>query len=224
MSTRILCLILIFTYCQNKNNINEKYLKKEFSVKDTIETIYLGKLVDNKKYFLKFIYKDPLIGGKCFLIQVANNKNDTLSVESLNRISFERVNICDYNFDGLKDLDIITRPENRSGENTNHSIWLQFDKTIKKAKVPDVSNLKIDTCRHTLLSWYNGRKYCELKRLIWQGDSLTVTELLSAEEKEIYWLVSKYIIMGSVSKCNYNKTLKDYPEELLNKFYTVKCK
>jgi hypothetical protein len=188
----------------------------------TLETISLGELIRGKQYYLIFKYRDPLFYGKMYFVQKTENSTDTLFCDNIARAFYDTVKIADFNFDGFKDIDIITRPQNRSGANTNNHILLQKKQTFVKTKENGLSNVLRDTCRHILSSFYQGRNDCDFAHLSWENDSLVTIESLSIYEKDRKWYILKVIYVNKIKQQVMDSTM-NYPTEYIERFYDSKC-
>lgn len=125
------------------------------------------------KYSTSNIFLDS-----AFLIDANHNVNGIEIGGLFSSIIYGR----DYNFDGIPDIDIITRPSVRSGANTIHCLVLASDSGYFQADVNWYNHLypnAKDKCLYSI--GFGGGEDATCYKLIWSSDTLQEVS------KSCYW-------------------------------------
>jgi len=112
---------------------------------------------------------------------------------------YDTILIKDYNFDGVPDVDLITRPANRSGDNAINHIFLRKQDTFELAKKSRrplcayITPVKAEKALYGRILNSNGDFI--FRKLIWNGNQLIISEEVTSNCKEscAERVLSKYV-------------------------------
>jgi hypothetical protein len=237
MKASILLLIILFLVSCNSETVKDKTKvtsKKQLmasihqtivSIKQRIkgtlkyhekeEEIYFDTIpVIDKVHFvcLEFHDIDELVFS---LIRKGKNKTTCLIPKTKKTGGFyDTVLVKDYNFDKIKDIDVVIRPGCRTGANTFHNIYLRKGSKFVTANIPPYSYLSPVFKEKTIYGIYNGPDDREFIKAKWKKDSLLITELVeikNSPNNESYKAVY-YQYKGNKKKKIKEEIIQGFPE------------